>query len=364
VPAADGVDARARRVAARLLSSRSRRGAGHPGRPGLDNGQPRHATGGHPAGAARIAKALKALEPEGWVSLAQVRCPGTTEERRIDHLLIGPGGVVVLDSRSWVGRIEVSRGVVQQNGFWREHETAAVARVAGSVAALLQPQHRTAVHAVVCVAQHELAEQLVAPGVHVVGVSGLARALRALPPRLHPAEVLHLNTMLRATLLDGAAVEQLTTAELEDGALTVDVPGAHREPAAGAPRLFVPVTGSTLRTAPRTAARRQRPPRPWWRTPRVVVPRALLAVLLLTAAVLAGPGVVRALDQALNSTPAPTEIADPVQQVPTSPAGGRLAGTPTGDVPTAGHAASSRPVRSDVWVEPAATTRERAGETG
>src|SRR5690242_14782360 len=112
VPAADGTDARARRVAARLLSSRSRRGAaGHrPGHPGMEAAQPRHAAGGHPAGAARIAKALKALEPEGWVGLAQARLPGstdgTTDGRRIDHLLIGPGGVVVLDSRSWVGRIE------------------------------------------------------------------------------------------------------------------------------------------------------------------------------------------------------------------------------------------------------------------
>jgi len=335
VSAADGVDARARRVAARLLSVRSRRsGAPVPRHLDvLDDGSgspaPRHPAGGHPAGAARIARTLRALEADGWVSLAQVQRPGRRGEPRLDHLVIGPGGVVVLSGRPWAGRIEVSRGVVQQDGFWREHETAALARAAGSIAALLLPQHRTAVHAFICIAQHDLTEHVVAPGVHVVGVSGLARALQALPYRLHPAEVLHLNTVLRHWLVEAEAPEQLTTAEL-DAFVPEARPGAHREPGAdrltagitaGAAGFHVPPVGAGPRSAARSAARRQRPRSPWWHHPRVLVPRVLLVSLLLVGALVAGPGVVRALGSALGVVPAATSSPAPPEAVLPEPGG-------------------------------------------
>jgi Nuclease-related domain len=350
VPAADGVDARARRVAARLLSTRARRSApagrrsGDVPLPGSPS-SPRHLAGGHPAGAARLAKTLKALEADGWVSLAQVQRPGAPGGPRIDHVVIGPGGVLVVESAPWVGRIEVSRGVVQQNGFWREQETAAVAQAAGCLAALLLPQHRTAVHAFICIAQHDLAEHLVSPGVHVVGVTGLARSMRALPQRLHPAEVLHLNTVLRHTLVDTEAPEQLTTAELDNLPQPGDLPGAHRE-AVGlpiGPGLFVPMTGSSLRSAARSArstrsvrsARRQRARPPWWRTPRVLVPRALLAVLLLVIALIVGPGVIRSVVDSVGGTPAPTVLPGPAGSGMNSgtgngPMGGSIGGAPGG----------------------------------
>lgn len=333
MPAADGEDARARRVAARLLSPRARRhasgGRTTPGPATTECAElaARHVAGGHPAGAARVARALAALEPDGWVILSNVPRPGGRGGPTIDHLAVGPGGVVAVDSRGWVGRIEVSRGVVQQNGFWREQETAAVARTAGRVAALLPPQHRTAVHALICVAQHDLTEQLVPPGVHVVGVSGLAGALRALPQRLHPMQVRHVVAVLRDTLVDAGAPEQLTTAELDDGPDLEDRPGAHRELVdrygSAASMLFVPVTGSALRSVARSAGRRQRDARPWWRTPRTVVARALLVALLLIGALLAGPGVVRSVAGAVGGTPAATVLPTqaPSAPGPTAPGG-------------------------------------------
>jgi len=326
VPAADGVDARARRVAARLLPSRARRARSrrgdHPedGAP-ADAATPRHPTGAHPAGPARVARALDTLEPDGWTSLAQAHRPGGgPDAARIDHLAIGPGGVVVIDSRAWVGRVEVTRGAVQQNGLRREAQAAAVAATAGRVSALLLPQHRTAVHAFVVVAQHDLAEHVVAPGVHVVGVSGLPRALRALPYRLHPAEVLHLGTVLRQSLVDADAPEQLTTADLE--ALAEAPPGAHRDPAAipagpgGVPDLFVPVVAAGPSPAG-PAARRRRPRRAWWRDPRVLAPRLLLTLLLVVAGVLAGPPLLRSMTGGIGDTP--------VSSVPIAPDDGGAA---------------------------------------
>ncbi|HEY6794294.1 MAG TPA: NERD domain-containing protein [Kineosporiaceae bacterium] len=315
MPAADGVDDRARRVAARLLASRSRR-----------SGAARAARGdaavrGHP-GAPRLAKVLRLLEVEGWVSLAQVKRPGAPEGPPIDHLVIGPGGVVVVDSAAWAGRVEVSRGVLQQNGVRRERETTAVAQAAGGIAALLLPQHRTAVHAFVCVLQHDLGEQIVAPGVHVVGVSGLARALRSLPHRLHPAEVLHLNTVLRQTLVEGEGPEQLTTAEFDTGQVSVPTGGAghpgtgSREPD---PQHLAP--GAGRRSAARSAGRRQRARRPWWHSSRVLLPRLLLAVLLLGAGVALGPGVVRTFSDAVGGAAVVTVL----------PSGAGDAGAPDGD---------------------------------
>jgi hypothetical protein len=216
----------------------------------------------------------------------------------MDHLVIGPGGIVVVDSYAWVGRIEVSRGVVQQNGFWREPECAEVARMAGSVAALLLPQHRTAVHAVICVAQHELAEHLVDPGVHVVGVSGLARLLRSLPRRLHPAEVLQLQTRLAQALAEAAPPEQLTTANFDflSGGQGLGDSGA----ASGSGCLFGPAAGRPPRSAARTAARRRRQPLPrrgpGWRALGV---RLLLVALVAVGAFVLAPDLLhRSVDAA------------------------------------------------------------------
>jgi Nuclease-related domain len=333
VASADGVDARARRVAARLLPARARRStsveraARHDLRRG--EGAPRHRPGAHPQDGSTVLRALEALDQDGWVVLSDVQRPGT-EQPVIDHVAIGPGGVIVVDSRHWVGRIEVTRGVVQQNGFWREQECAAVARTAGAVAALLLPQHRTAVHAFICVAQHDLPEHVVSPGVHVLGVSELGRALRALPYRLHPAEIAHLQTLLARTLQDADAPAQLTTAELDPG--SGGPAGAHRDGSDPRPAatLFVPIAASDLRDAARSGAGRGG--RSWWRLSRarvlfdsrpavlrpsrLIAARLLLAALLAVAAVVVGPGLLRGAFEAGHSTSVPaTSAPGPVPAV-------------------------------------------------
>jgi hypothetical protein len=297
VPAADGVDARARRVAARLLATRARRARARPGEPQdpMRTGVARHAVGGHPARAARVSRTVQALEREGWVALERAHRPGGGI---VDHLLVGPAGVVVVDSRAWVGRIEVTRGVVQQNGFWRELECAEVARTAGAVAALLPPPYRTAVRALICVAQHDLAPHLVAPGVHVVGVTGLAGLLRSLPPRLQPAEVVQLHTQLRHALVDSAPPEQLTTAEFDrlarpvwDGGCVVDA-GPPQALPIDRPQLFVPVVSRSLWSAARTAARRRRRARGGGIDWRLFGARLVLAALVALGVVVLGPELV------------------------------------------------------------------------
>jgi hypothetical protein len=58
------------------------------------------------AGERRTARLLGRLEQRGWVLLHDLAIPGSPAN--IDHLLIGPGGVVVIDSKQYRGRLQLS----------------------------------------------------------------------------------------------------------------------------------------------------------------------------------------------------------------------------------------------------------------
>lgn len=53
----------------------------------------------------RTKRRLRLLRPRGWVALHSRAIPGT--DSRIDHLVIGPGGVYALDSERWDRRLPV-----------------------------------------------------------------------------------------------------------------------------------------------------------------------------------------------------------------------------------------------------------------
>jgi hypothetical protein len=85
------------------------------------------------AGEARTAHALAMLPAAGWFVLHDVRWPGKTFAN-IDHVVIGPGGVFVIDSKAWSGRVEVRDGVLRQNGYKRVSAVADAAEAARAVA--------------------------------------------------------------------------------------------------------------------------------------------------------------------------------------------------------------------------------------
>jgi Nuclease-related domain len=58
------------------------------------------------AGERRTARLLSHIEDRGWVVLHDLAIPGSPAN--IDHLLIGPGGVVVIDSKQYRGRLQLS----------------------------------------------------------------------------------------------------------------------------------------------------------------------------------------------------------------------------------------------------------------
>jgi hypothetical protein len=58
-------------------------------------------------GERRTARLLAPLERRGWAVLHDLAIPGT--QANIDHLVIGPGGVLVIDSKQYRGRLRLDR---------------------------------------------------------------------------------------------------------------------------------------------------------------------------------------------------------------------------------------------------------------
>jgi hypothetical protein len=169
-------------------------------------------SGRHGAAVRRTAAALAELEADGWLVLHDLQRPGR-RFASIDHIAVGPGGVVVIDTKDWAGRVDVVDGALVQNDTARERECELAEASAAAVTAWLDPAHRTAVMSVIALSnQPTPARQPAATAVY--GIADLTPTLRRLPQRLRTGEVWAVADLLRRTLADGSIPRQLTTAAL------------------------------------------------------------------------------------------------------------------------------------------------------
>lgn len=186
-------------------------------------------------GERQVAEVLARMQRYGWTAIHDVRWPGRPQAN-IDHIAIGPGGVVVIDAKNWSGAVVVRDGVLRQNGYQRERQLEGVAQAAAAVTALLSPEHRTATRAVLCLTSQEQQPQAAAlTGVDVVGRWQLPELLLDLPPRL--------------SVYEAADIARFLTRELDRPASPRRAPRSPR--ASRAPR--------APRTSRSGASRRQRP---------------------------------------------------------------------------------------------------------
>lgn len=155
-----------------------------------------------PDGEHLVRRAVELLAPYGWHHLRMVTwrqaTPGT-----VAHLVVGPGGVVVIDERIWTGPVYVEAGLLRHNGFPCDREIAALGDAVAALAALLPPQHRTAVAGVICVTPRDMPAQTVG-GVTLVGRLHLGGLLAGLEERLSLAEI-HEVARALAFAFDGQA---------------------------------------------------------------------------------------------------------------------------------------------------------------
>ena len=100
-------------------------------------------------GSAATAAELSQLTLHGWFLLHDVHWPGRPLAN-LDHVLVGPGGVVVVDAKNWSGHVEVRAGVLTQNGYSRNPAVDGALGQAAAVAALLEAPHRHLVRSIIC----------------------------------------------------------------------------------------------------------------------------------------------------------------------------------------------------------------------
>lgn len=146
-------------------------------------------------GERQVAATLETLAPYGWTALHDVHWPGRPLAN-IDHIAIGPGGVVVIDAKNWTGSVTLEGGTLRQNGYRREREVEGAATAAAAVAALFQPQHRSGVRAAICLTGQDQAPTACGPGVVVVGRLQLPALLMSLPVRFSPYDVADIGRYL------------------------------------------------------------------------------------------------------------------------------------------------------------------------
>jgi Nuclease-related domain len=140
------------------------------------------------AGERRTARLLAPLERRGWAVLHDLAIPGTAAN--IDHLVIGPGGVLVIDSKQYRGKLRLdSYGMVWHGRhllvsalrkvLWAADQADEVLGVADVQVAAVVAVHGSTVPW----------GQVQADGATIVPARGVPGLLQALPPMLGPERV-------------------------------------------------------------------------------------------------------------------------------------------------------------------------------
>jgi Nuclease-related domain len=140
------------------------------------------------SGERRTARLLAALERQGWVVLHDLAVPGS--RAHLDHLVIGPGGVFVIDSKQYRGRLRLD----PSGRLWHGRSPLAPSLRAVSFeadqAALVLPDPDGVVVPIVAVHGAQVPwGKVVTQGVPVVSARRLPSMLRALPAVLGPERV-------------------------------------------------------------------------------------------------------------------------------------------------------------------------------
>ena len=130
-------------------------------------------------GERKTALALASLPAEDWTVFHDVRWPGR-HRANIDHVVVGPSGVFVIDSKNWTGAITVQDGVLRQDRWRRDREAQAVVDAADAVHRIAPLVRREHLHAVMCFAGQEVVTGT-SQGVTLCSTTNIAATLQAFP---------------------------------------------------------------------------------------------------------------------------------------------------------------------------------------
>lgn len=172
---------------------------------GADLIAPKKSTTSYATGAdgeRRTGEVLESLSHHGYVTLHDRRIPSS--RANIDHIAIGPGGIFVIESKSYKGKVRVTSKDLFVNGRRQTRIIEQAWRESGAVQGILGPElARLSIDAVplVCFHRAELPLGKVAlEGVRIVGSRGLKKLLKSAPPRLSPDDIAHLHALADSAL--------------------------------------------------------------------------------------------------------------------------------------------------------------------
>jgi hypothetical protein len=147
-------------------------------------------------GERRTARLLGPLERHGWAILHDLAVPGS--RANIDHLAIGPGGVFVIDSKQYRGRLRLDPSGRLWHGRYPVTPTLQAVSFEADQAAVVLPDPGMAVVPIVAVHGAQVPwGKVVVHGVPVVAARRLPSMLRALPAVLGPERVAALADQAR-----------------------------------------------------------------------------------------------------------------------------------------------------------------------
>jgi Nuclease-related domain len=140
------------------------------------------------AGERRTARLLDPLERHGWAVLHDLAVPGS--RANIDHLVIGPGGVFVIDSKQYRGRLQLDPAGRLWHGRYPLTPTLQAVSFEADQAASALPDPGVAVVPIMAVHGAQVPwGKVVVEGVPVVTARRLPSMLRQLPAVLGPERV-------------------------------------------------------------------------------------------------------------------------------------------------------------------------------
>ncbi|MDP8902092.1 MAG: NERD domain-containing protein [Actinomycetota bacterium] len=138
-----------------------------------------------------LAEVTGPLIADGYYHLHDRGMPGSTAN--LDHLLVGPAGVFVIDAKSWTGRISVDGSVLRQNGRRRDDHLERSRRQASELAIVLEQAlgaHRVPVRPVLCfVGDHGIDTPTIVDRVYLLNSGELVAFVRRFERRLEQTSV-------------------------------------------------------------------------------------------------------------------------------------------------------------------------------
>ena len=147
------------------------------------------------AGERATGEVLADLQATGWFVMHDLAWPGR-QKANIDHLVVGPGGIFVIDTKNWSGSVEVRDGVLRQNGRSREPSVNGVRRAVAAVQRLVPEVPMQPVLSL----HGDLAMKERVDGVILCSTSTLREMLESRPTVLGAADVQRIGPVLESAL--------------------------------------------------------------------------------------------------------------------------------------------------------------------